>query len=59
MPEVHCRNCGHLLYLVQFGHYEHFTRYYRPWGFPYTTVRCHAPRCSCTDPQPVLEEALQ
>lgn len=37
-----CKNCGHAIY-YQFDHWEHFTRSYKPWGFPYTTMICYAP----------------
>lgn len=41
-----CKNCGHRIY-YQYDKWEHFTRYYKPHGYPYTTIKCHA---NVTDP---------
>ena len=40
--EHRCSNCGHMLYEVQPGAYEHYTRFYMPAHMPYTTIRCYA-----------------
>lgn len=37
-----CKNCGHEIY-YQFKQWDHFTRVYKPHGFPYTTTKCYAP----------------
>lgn len=73
MSDVICKNCGHLLYRVKIAYspisksedvrYAHFTRYYHPsgYGFHYgydATIRCHAPMCKCTEPQPLMKEEM-
>ncbi len=54
-----CKNCGHALYAFHSGEkiiYEHYTRYYRPFGLPYHTVKCYADvdghYCGCDKPEP-------
>ena len=37
-----CKNCRHLIYF-QFDHWEHYTRAYKAWEHPYTTVKCYTP----------------
>lgn len=49
-PNGICRNCGHQLY-ISGQTVEHYTRHYRPWGYPYTSVSCYADGCSCTHPE--------
>ena len=39
-----CKNCGHLIYFQYTGRWEHYTRYYRAWGAPYTSIKCFAPK---------------
>ena len=41
MQKARCKNCGHLIY-YQNDHWEHWTRAYRPHGYPYTTMKCYA-----------------
>ena len=54
MYDVICSNCGHLLYYAGSAYgWEHFTRYYRSHGFPYSTVGCFAPGCRCCAAEPV------
>ncbi|GAI02959.1 unnamed protein product [marine sediment metagenome] len=38
-----CTNCHHLIY-YQNGEWEHYTRSYKPHGYPYTTKKCYASR---------------
>lgn len=51
MKDITCANCGHLLYRVSMRKYEHYTRFYRPAFFPYTTIKCHAGECECRKPE--------
>ena len=59
MMEHRCSNCSHMLYEVQPGAYEHYTRFYRPAHMPYTTIRCYASslingemqECRCCKPE--------
>ncbi len=37
-----CLDCGHDVYF-QHDTWEHFTRNYHQSGYPYTTLKCHAP----------------
>ena len=55
MKNIPCRNCGHLLYPGEDG-YEHFGRFYKPFGVPYSSVRCYAPDCNCIHPEVPREE---
>ena len=50
--DIHCDNCGHLLYRLIGGRYEHFTRAYIPYAFPYSTRLCYADGCECNSPVP-------
>lgn len=36
-----CKHCNHLIY-YQYNKWEHFTRAYKPYGYPYTTIECFA-----------------
>jgi hypothetical protein len=44
-----CESCGHPIREADdgSGKYEHFTRVYKTWGYPYTTKECHADNCNC------------
>lgn len=57
-----CKNCGHELWRLSDGTWEHYTRFYKPTGYPYSTKRCyvnhktnvlpHDEGCSCENPEP-------
>ena len=36
-----CKNCNHAIYF-QFDKWEHYTRVYKPFGYPYPTLKCYA-----------------
>jgi len=53
--EAVCKNCGHAVYwqiTSTPSRWEHHTRKYKPYGFPYSTIKCYAGNCECENPEP-------
>ncbi|MFX0132101.1 MAG: hypothetical protein ACFFDN_00515 [Candidatus Hodarchaeota archaeon] len=58
-----CKNCGHQLYRLDNGTFEHFTRFYHEHSMPYHSKECYAEKhyqdifgqpvyCGCRKPEP-------
>lgn len=49
-----CKNCGHAVYLQDEGqpteHWEHWNRFYKPHGWPWSSKKCS--ECECENPEP-------
>jgi len=59
---MNCKNCGHKLYFHNgIDKWNHYTRAYRPYGYPYASTKCFAPtedkkHCGCEQPEPQTSE---
>lgn len=54
--EAKCEKCDHELYwqlTYTPPRWEHYTRKYKPHGYPYSTLKCYAPNCDCNLPVPI------
>ncbi len=55
--ESDCGNCGHPIVRDYSSdmQWEHLTRYWKDYSYPYATMKCHAPACKCEKPEPIKE----